>query len=184
MSIFSETMSKAISDYRLLLRRYLGQVNRMAKLQQLGLKNPAIFENDIALYNAGHAIITDIEANMSVPDQSYYSYSGIMQFCEYLKEYLANYCVEKGCVVHRAQKASRALLQAIQLTGLPREKLQEQVTKQLLECNQVVALNGSSEQCELQLQILSRQQEHYPSFYTSIIAHLESLMHARQSQAA
>lgn len=176
-------MHKAISDYRLLLRRYLSQVDRMTKLQQLGLKNPNISNSDIALYNVGHAIIADIEENMSVPDQGYYSYSGIMQFCEYLKEYLANYFIEKNCVVHRAQKASCALLQAIQLTGLSREKLQDNVTRQLLECNQVVALNGSTEQCELQLQVLSRQQEHNPSFYTSIIAHLESLMHARQSQA-
>lgn len=184
MSLFSETMAKAISDYRLLLRRYLNQVDRMTKLQKLKLRDSEIFKSDVALYQVGNAIIADIEENMSIPDQGYYSYSGIKQFSEYLKEYLSNYHVENNQVVHRAQKASRALLDSIQLAGLPREKLGEEITTQLFECNKIVVTNGSEEQCELQMQILARQQAQNPGFYTRIIAHLESLLNSRQSQAA
>jgi hypothetical protein len=184
MSIFSETMTKAISDYRFLLRRYLKQVERMTKLQELNLRDSDIYESDLALYETGKAIIADIEKNMAMPNQGYYSYSGIQQFCEYLKEYLQNYHIENNRVVHRAQKASRALITAIQLTALPREKLDESVAKKLLDCNKAVAGFGSQEQCELQLQTLARQQANNPGFYTRIIAHLESLMMSGSSSAA
>ena len=184
MTIFSETMSKVIADYRLLLRRHLDQVERMIKLQQLKLRDSDTYESDLLLYRAGVAIIADIEENMSIAAKGNYSYSGIGQFCEYLKEYLGNYYIENGQVVHRGQKASRALLVAIQLCALPRERLNESVTKRLFDCNKVIVEFGSSEQCDLQLQTLSRQQANNPGFYTRVIAHLESLMIGRQSQAA
>lgn len=184
MTIFSETMTKAIKDYRFLLRRYLGQVDRMTKLQKLKLRDRSIYKNDLALYNIGLAIIVDIEDNMLTSNQSYYSYSGIDQFREYLKEYLSNYYVENDQVVHRARKASRALLVAIQLAGLEREKLDDSITKQLFDCNKTVITFGSHEQWDLQLQTLARQQVSNPGFYTRIIAHLESLMGSQQSVAA
>ncbi|OGT41102.1 MAG: hypothetical protein A3F13_02935 [Gammaproteobacteria bacterium RIFCSPHIGHO2_12_FULL_40_19] len=184
MSIFSETMTKAISDYRLLLRKHLDQVERMIKLQKLKLRDSDIYESDLALYQTGKAIVADIEVNMAMSNPGYYSYSGVQQFCTYLREYLGNYHIESDQVVHRAQKASRALLQAIQLAGLPREGLDDGIAKQLFECNKAVAGFGSQEQCDLQLQILARQQANNPGFYTRIIAHLESLMTSRCSEAA
>lgn len=185
MSIFSETMTKAIADYRFLLRRHLNQADRMTKLQQLHLRDLDIYESDLALYETGRAIIADIEQNMSVSThQGYYSYSGIRQFSDYLKEYLDNYYIENNQVVHRAQKASRALLTAIQLTALPRKNLDDTVAKKLFACNKTVVTFGSPEQRELQLQTLERQQAMNPGFYTRIIAHLESLMLSSSSIAA
>ena len=184
MSIFSETMTKAISDYRLLLRRHLGQVERMMKLQKLNLRSQDIYDSDISLYRVGMAIVADMEENMSMNPQVYYSYSGIQQFCQYLKEYLDNYHLDNNQVVHRAQKASRALLKAIQLAGLPRDSLNDGVANQFLDCNKLIAGYGSKEQCELQLTMLSRQQAANPGFYTRIIAHLELLISSRCSQAA
>lgn len=184
MSIFSETMTKAIGDYRTLLRRHLNQVERMTKLQKLNLRDVALYQSDMNLYEMGQAIIADMEENSASELKGYYSYSGIRQFCDYLKDYLANYHVENKQVVHRAQKASRALLQAIQLTTLPRERLDDSTVKQLFECNKTVVGFGSQEQCELQLQTLTRNQASNPGFYTRIIAHLESLMNSRCSEAA
>jgi Uri superfamily endonuclease len=176
MSIFTETMTKAISDYRLLLRRYLKQAERMAKLRELKLQDSDTYVSDVSLYDVGYAIVEDIEKNMTKSTQGYYSYSGIQQFSQHVREYLDNYYIENNQVVHRAQKASRALLKAIQMTTLPRERLNEEVAKMLLDCNITVVNYGSSEQCDLQLQTLSRQQENNPGFYTRIIAHLESLI--------
>ena|SRR3990167_3274493 len=184
MSIFAETMTKAITDYRFLLRRHLNQSERMSKLRELKLRDSDTYESDLALYEAGKAVITDIEANMAAPNQGYYSYSGIQQFCDYLKEYLENYHIENDQVVHRAQKASRALITAIQLTTLPRERLNDLIAEQLFDCNTTVVGFGSQEQCELQLQTLARQQANNPGFYTRIIAHLESLMLSGTSVAA
>ncbi|MCX7121406.1 MAG: hypothetical protein NTZ67_06490 [Gammaproteobacteria bacterium] len=176
MSIFSETMVKAIADYRFLLRRYLKQAERMTKLQKFKLRDIAIYDNDLALFETGRAIIADIEENIEIPSQGYYSYSGIKEFRHYLKSFLENYHVENGQVVHRAQKASRALLEAIQLTTNPRDQLDEVVARKLCDCNVTVVGFGSIEQCELQMQILERLQANNPGFYTDIIAHLESLM--------
>ena len=188
MSIFSETIKKAISDYRLLLRRYLAQADRMTKLQKLGLKSPAIYQTDISLYNVASKIIADIEENMlDDGNQGYYSYSGVAQFCEHLKEYLSKYEVEGEQVVHRGRKASRILLNAIQLLATPKEQLNENISKQLLECNRIVVDFGSSEQFSLYTEALQRQQAEIPGFYTRIIAHVESLASSKnmgKSEAA
>ena len=184
MSIFSETMVQAIGEYRGLLRRHLSQVERMMKLQQLGLRDSDLYENEVALYNTGLAIVEDMKANMAMNNPGYYSYSGVQQFCEHLQDYLSNYAVENDQIVHRAQKASRAVLDAVQWMSLPRDSLDDAVLKKFLECNKTVALNGSKEQCDLLLQTLSRQQMSNPGFYTRIIAHLESLIAGRSRAAA
>jgi hypothetical protein len=185
MSIFSETMTKAIADYRFLLRRYLSQADRMTTLTQLKLRDSDTYESDAALFETGKAIIANIEANMAMPNQGYYSYSGIQQFCEYLKEYLDNYFIDaKKQVVHRTQKASRALIEAIQLSALPQERLNDRIAKRLYDCNTAVVDFGSQEQWELQRQTLVRQKENNPGFYSMIIAHLESLLTSGSAKAA
>lgn len=178
MSIFAETMGKAITDYRLLLRRYLPQSERMAKLRALKLRrsDTDTYASDKALYDVGRALISDMQTNMTRKTQGYYSYSGIQQFCNYLNKYLDNYEIENGHVIHRAQKASRALLACIQLMGLPREQLDETISNKLIEYNAVIVNCGSLEQCELQQQTLLRHQAQNPGFYTRIVAHLESLL--------
>src|SRR5579864_7513528 len=176
MSIFAETMTKAIGDYRFLLRRHLSQSERMAKLHEFKLRDSDTYETDLALYQTAKTIVVDIEENMKTPNQSYYSYSGIQQFCDYLKNYLENYHIENGRVVHRAQKASRALIKAIQLSALTHDRVNDRIEKELFDCNKTVVGFGSQEQWELQMQTLSRQKENNPGFYTHIIAHLETLM--------
>ena len=182
MSIFAETVTKAIADYRYLLRRHLGQVDRMTKLQKLQLKNNEIYKTDLALYKAAMSIVADIEENMLVQNPGYYSYSGIDQFSQFLKEYLNDYLIENDQVVHKARKASRALLQAIQLASLPVERLDEGVAEKLLACNTVILKFGSTEQHNLQLSMLERQQVENPDFYTRIIAHFESVRASEQAE--
>src|SRR3989344_7257043 len=119
MSIFSQTMKKSISIYRVMLRKHLSQVERVNKLQQLNLKNSQLYENDIALYHTGYAIVNDIEKNLDPLAHGYYAYSGVASFAGYLKTFLQNYTIEGTQVIHCSQKASRALVQAIQLLTLP-----------------------------------------------------------------
>lgn len=184
MTIFAKTMTKAIADYRFLLRRHLPQADRMIKLTVLKLRDENTYKNDITLYKVGQTIISDIEENSDNSPKSYYAYSGIQEFCNYLKEYLSHYDIEQDQVIHRAQKASRALIQSIQLTALTREELNDAIAKKITECNLTITDFGSEEQCELQLQTLKRQQMHHPEFYTNLISHMESLMTGRCSEAA
>lgn len=175
-TIFAQTIAKAISDYRLILRRYLSQAERISKLSQLRLKDSHIYDNDVSLYHAAKTIVEDIEQNMEIPDQGYYSYSGMLKYCEYLKEYLDNYEIENGKVIHRAQKASRALIEAIQLATLSDERLNENVAKDFEKCNQIIAECGSPEQRELHLNNLERREMHNESFYQPILQHFKALL--------
>lgn len=184
MSLFSETMIKAIGDYRFLLRRHLSQSERMHKLYELKLKDEESYNSDCGLYETGLAITVDIEKNMSEKKEGYYFYSGVQEFCKYLKEFLSHYYIENNQVVHRAQKASRALIHSIQLATLPRERLNDAVGQQLSQNNITIAGFGSQEQCELQLQTLTKHQPQHPGFYTSLIAQMESLITGRHSKAA
>ena len=172
--LFAETIATSISDYRQLLRRYLKQSERVTKLAALNLKDPNIYNSEIALYHTAWAIVRDIEKNMDIPEQGYYSYSGIQHFCNYLKEFLNNYEIESNYVVHRAQKASRAIIQAIQLSSTPQERLDMTVKERLEDCNRIVADYGSDEQYELHRSTLTRHQTHNPEFYQPLLESFET----------
>ncbi len=168
MSIFSDTVKKAIHDYRQMLRRYLSQAERVSKLAQLNLKDSNTYKNDIALYRTARAIVRDIEDNLGVAEQGYYSYSGVGKFGQHLKNFLEKYEVQGNQVVHRAQKASQALLEAIQLIMLPNDRLTESIAKQLDQCNRIIATFGSSEQKALHQNSLDRQQIQNEVFFKAL----------------
>lgn len=181
MTIFSETMKKAINIYRSMLRKYLPQAERINKLHKLNLKNQQLYENEIALYHTGYSIISDINKNLNQSNVGYYSYSGVESFGEYLKDFLENYEIDGNGVVHRSQKASRALIQAIQLLTLPKDKLTSEIADQLAHCNEVIVKYGSEEQQELHKTTLQntirKQQESNTSFYRSILGNFQQQMH-------
>lgn len=168
-SIFAKTIAKAISDYRYLLRRYLTQAKRMAKLSELNLKDSGLYENDVLLYKTAKRITQDIEKNMDIKESGYYSYSGIAHFCEYLKKFLAHYEIEGARVVHRAQRASRALVYVIQLFMKSEADLTEAVAKEFIQCNEVIAVNGSPEQHALYQNNLEKYTLRYPTFYDPLL---------------
>lgn len=168
-SIFAETISKAISEYRQMLRRYLTQVERVNKLSQLGLKDPTIYDSDVRLFEMADAIVKDIDINMDIPEQGYYSYSGLKMFRDYLKDYLKHYQIEDGHVVHSAQKASRAMITAIQLAALPSEKLTDDIKSQIRSCNEIIATYGSDEQRELYRTNLKERQAVNEEFFGSML---------------
>jgi len=172
--LFAETIATSISDYRQLLRRYLKQAERVSKLAELNLKDPNIYNSEIALFHTAWAIVRDIEKNMEIPEQGYYSYSGIQHFCNYLKEFLSNYEIDGNQVVHRAQKASRAIIQVIQLTSGPTERLDVSISQRIEACNQVVADYGSEEQYELHRSTLTRQQTRNPAFFQPLLESFEA----------
>lgn len=176
MSIFSETVSKAISDYRYLLRKFLPQAERMHKLAELNLKNPEIYNNDMSLYQVAWSIVNDIQKNINIPDQGYYSYSGIEHYCRYLKEYLDNYELENGMVIHRAQKASRAMIDVIQLILLPENRLSESIANKIKKHAKIVASYGSEEQQSVFRSSIDRQSEHNPTFFSPLLQHYDQLV--------
>src|SRR3990167_6520025 len=93
MTIFAETLSKAVADYRALLRRYLDQPDRVKKLRQLNIRGTFDPTNETELYEIGYNIVKDIKDNLArdTQGQSYYAYSGVEKFGTSLKEFLDQY---------------------------------------------------------------------------------------------
>ena len=181
MSVFSETTAKAIADYRQILRRYLSQSERQEKIEQLRLRDPNIYNSEVALYHTAHAIVKDIEKNIETPNQGYYAYNGIEQFCSFLKEFLDCYELKSGAVLHKAQRASRAFVYAVQIFALPKNRLQENHAEQMLQYNSTIAEFGTDEQHDLYLENLQEQLESNPEFYQSI---LQDFLRRLQSSGA
>lgn len=191
VSVFAQAMKEAIQIYRGMLRKYLPQTKRMNKLRALDLTNRELYkdDNDAALYRLGYAITTDIKndllSNLARNATSgYYSYSGVDKFRVHLENFLSNYEIEGDKVVHRSQKASRALIQAIQLLALPKEKLTPEIADQLSKCNKIIADFGSEEQRELHkttLQSTIRQQhDQHTSFYRAILNNFQHQLQETQ----
>lgn len=187
MSIFVQVMSKTISVYRQMLRKYLPQTERIKKLNELGLKNPQLYENEKLLYQTGYRIVEDIEQNLDSCTYGYYSYSGLGNFATHLKDFLKNYMIVDGKkIIHRAQKASNAIVEAIQLIAQPLDKLNEEIKRKLLILNTIIANYGSVEQHELHKTNLQnamrRLQNTNVAFHRSILNDfLDKLQKARKA---
>ena len=79
-SVFAETVVEYINDYRTVLRKSLPQAERMLRLKRLNLKSITVYSDDVELFNTSNQILEDIDVNGKIPDQGYYSYSGLQNF--------------------------------------------------------------------------------------------------------
>ena len=182
MSIFSDAVLKAISDYRQILRRLLEQPDRVRKLNELGLRNGVDPANDLILFEIATRIVKDIEENLSSHNRGYYAYSGVRKFGEFLSEFLQQYSVYKNQVVHRAQHVARAMLLTIQLVGFPEDQLDQAVTDQLIECADTVFTYGSAEQQENFLKALKLARPMAPDFFEPLQAQVREEFVNRESE--
>ena len=177
MSIFAETIAAAIKDYRFYLRKTMKQADRMAKLAELKLKDVNIYSGDVVLFETATAIVHDIKINIDIPEQGYYSYSGIKKFCEYLATYLQDYAIENDKVIHRAQRASRAILEAIQIVnGKPAHTLDDRIKRSVHACQEKIVFYGNQEQFNLYTNNLEKLKPNAPLFFTDLLRHFNMLL--------
>ncbi len=173
-SIFAQTIAKAINEYRTMLRRYLSQTERVSRLAALNLRDSKIYDSEATLYSAASGIVNDIRENSKVPDEGYYSYSGIIMFADYLADYLSKYEVEGDTVIHRTQKASRAIVQAIQFITLPADRLSDSIATKLYAANEAIVEYGSGEQFDLHLTNLNQYLSVDEQFFVPVIKHFQN----------
>ena len=185
MSIFAQTVAQAIADYRLFLRKSkdVDQASRVAKLTRLNLKDVNVYSEDVVLFNTAQAILHDIRQTIEIPEQGYYSYSGIAKYYQFLNDFLINYEVEGEVVIHRAQRASRAILEAIQIiNGKQAHLLNDTIKEQVYACHTRIVGYGSEEQLELYRDNLMKLKPNAPLFYTDLIRHFDTkMMELRQA---
>jgi len=190
MSIFAETIAGAIADYRLYLRKSkkVDQATRVSKLKDLKLKDVTIYSGDVVLYDTAFAILNDIRSTIEMPEEGYYSYSGIVKYYQYLEEFLNDYDIEvigngDKTVIHRAQRASRAILDAIQLVnGKPAHVLTDQIKQQMYVCQGDIIRYGTEEQFDVYRSHLVQLKPNAPLFYTDLLRSFDlSLQETREA---
>ena len=179
MTHFAETVAQAIADYRLFLRKSktVDQASRVNKISRLGLKQVNLYSSDVDLYNTAVAILADIRDTIDIPEEGYYSYSGIAKYHEYLDAFIANYEIEDEKVVHRAQRASRAILEAIQIiNGKPAHVLNNTIKEQVYNCHNIIVSYGNDKQLEVYRANLLKLKPNAPLFYTDLLRNFDVLM--------
>lgn len=147
MSIFSEAILKLLNDYKRLLKRYVSTKEREDAIINIGIKRKSLkFDNDVILYNKAHRVLKEIEYLTSSLNRPATEYSGIKEFYEHLKNYLAQYRVDNNKIVHIHQQVSCALVQAIQIIAMPPAKLCENKLSLLDDCIQIIIKFGTEDQ--------------------------------------
>ena len=182
-SVFVEKITQYISDYRLLLRKSLNQVERMNRLKALDLKSMTIYSDDLLLYNTAWRIIDDIETNGNIPDQGYYSYSGLEKFHNELKNYIRDYTISGERIIHRIQHTSNLLLEVIQMVSSPGFQHTDELQDKLFECNKSVVHYGSDDQKQLYLGCLERLSSINHAIFTPVLDHFSEQLDEHRKAA-
>lgn len=189
MSNFAETIASAIADYRLYLRKnkHIDQATRVSKLTKLKLKDVTIYSGDVVLYNTAIAILNDISNTIDMPEEGYYAYSGIVRYYNHLKDFIADYALEykndELILIHRGQRASRAILDAIQLVNSkPAHVLTDSIKRSMYACQDTILKYGSDQQFEIYRSHLLQLKPNAPLFYTDLLRYFDT--HLQQLREA
>jgi hypothetical protein len=167
--IFKDMALKALGDYRKLVARYIEKEEASVLLKKMDVARPRKSDADIELMHTLIKIRTWLEEKIQSNPRGYYSYSGIEQYRIYLDEFLKQYHILSNRVVHKAQKASSAMLSIIQITGTPKASLSDTTADRLKNFCHDLILFGSREQ-KLQVQaLLNTKCEDYAVFFTPIL---------------
>ena len=172
MNTFNQDVSSLLWDYKnKILKKHLKNSNeRAVKLNELDLHGKTLEQNDdLTLYHKMQNVITDIENWINRDIQSATWYSGMEEFLQHSKKVIAAYQVENNKIVHTTQKASHAIIMAIQLLPLPEDKLTEQKVSQLNNYALTIAKYGSSEQHRVFINALKTHVQRLPLVFTPIL---------------
>lgn len=185
-SVFAETVVEYISDYRTVLRKSLPQAERMLRLKRLNLKSITVYSDDVELYNTSIQILEDIDANGKIPEQGYYSYSGLQNFQEKLRTFITQYAIVDKKVINRSQYTSTLLLDVIQMINTPGLQQADELQHKLLECNILIVYHGSNEQRQLYLGCLERLANINQALFMPVLDHFTEHMekHEEKEEAA
>jgi len=159
--IFSNIVLKAISDYKLLLRRILPAKECSAKIVGMGIKRTQLRNiDDVGLYNVALQIVENLEEYVTTEGKENIFYSGAEEFLRYLKRLLNEYHVDGNKIIHAAQSASCAMVDAIQLIALPEHRHTIDVVEKLIKSIHIVARHGSKDQLSMFIDIIKKHERH------------------------
>ncbi len=164
MADFCNTILKAISNYKLILRKSLTATQCTAKMLELGIKRQHVRKanSEIMLYQLGLKIKDELTKQIGneKSNKSSNFYHGTGEFLQYLEDLFAHYRIENDRVVHVGQRVSSIVVEAIQLIALSKGKLIGAKAKQVIKYSEIVATYGSKEQKTMFLNAIGSRQKH------------------------
>ncbi len=120
MSPFATKIRQLITHYKRILKRHLSAGHYSLKIDNLQIKRKNMkFLNDAALYQIAHRILTDTEHWLANQNITASEHSGLEEFRNHLKDFLKGFYLENQKVVNSNQKASRIIVESIQLLCSP-----------------------------------------------------------------
>ena len=178
MSAFRDVMLKAINDYKALLRKNLSARDCMAKLRKFGIKRKFLKESsDAGIYDAGKRIFEDVTIYISGDrDKSPNYHYGMEAYSRHLKRILDEYCIENNEVVSVRQRASRSLVDAIQLITLPDEKFDDTAASRLGECVRIITSCGNQEQVDILNRAIKQHEHRHDGFFSQLLELFKDVM--------
>lgn len=169
MSEFARKVYQLIGEYRAILRKTLPQSERMQKLERLRLKSKPDSTTDFEFYQIAQNILQEEHQLRNQRNASYYSYSGVEQFCKCLKEFVQDYTVDQGRVVHSSQLSSKYFLEGLQTLSRQYEEVSDTVVSRVQYCNNVLAKFGENEQVARYLTLLRHQQNKHGETFNPLV---------------
>jgi hypothetical protein len=164
-----------LNNYKIILRKNLSIQKRTIKFATLGLKRQQLKQaSDTVLYNTAQRVLEDIEQYIeSSNDDAPSLYCGLHAFYKHLKSILANYSLQQNTVIHTHQQSSRALVNAIQLITLAKDKPDLAIANKLDLCGLTIAKLGSKEQKEKLAYALNLHKECNIDFFLPLLHNFE-----------
>jgi hypothetical protein len=147
---FSERILKAISEYKLILRKNMPTLEASSKIRSSGLKRMQLRDaDDLSLFDIANKIVKDLEDYVVRENKAANYYSGAEEFLRHLKNILDDYRVEDNKVVNITHKTACAVMDAIQLVALPESKLSTEAIEKIRKCVAIISKYGDREQIDL-----------------------------------
>ena len=168
MTVFYYDILKAVNGYKAVLKRNLSRAECAVQMRKLGINRTYIKNsNEVELYEVGLKIIAELEQSIvaSKREKSINFYYGTEEFLLYLKKLLNEYIIEDGKIVNVGQKSSCELINMIQLIGMAKERLTNEIAERINRCARVIVSYGSKEQKSIFSKILSSDQPQHMKFF-------------------
>lgn len=182
MQNFTQSASKLLLEYKNLIKKQCPE-DSSKKLAAFGL-NKKITDRDLDLYQTIVKII-QIETKQQLTLKPSLRYSGVSQFLSHLKEFIADFQLLKGKVVHPGQASSRAMIELIQLLSLPASRLDASMSLRIENSLWTIAKLGDEQQKSRLFKALESQIERQSAYFTPLLnkySHFLNLDHAAEAE--
>lgn len=174
MSLFRDQVRKLLSEYKVLMKKYLPSDKRALHFRLLGVDRYNLkYVNEPGLYQAAEKVLADLNERIVDVEQNGTWFSGLDEFRQCLANLMEQYYLDDNQVVHGAQRASQAMIRAIQLMTININQLQNDQYNELEKLSREIYRFGSREQKQLFLKALRTQSDKNPNALLPLLDRFE-----------